>query len=205
MFGWRTRKRPPGRSTRCTSASAASTSSFVRKCSKTLLAKTTSTLAASRQPRSCAGPEWTCTSAAAWSRSRSSVSTAHFSPARMWFTNSQKPAPRSSTTASAAIHCWKKSAHRTRHTASFARRSAALKRVSYSSGVATPEASSERQHVPAEIAWKPAEQPEARLTMYTIAPHRGNLRETVAREERLHRDLEPELETVAALKAERGE
>src|SRR5262249_60032587 len=99
----------------------------------------------------------------------------------------------------------KRPAHGPPPPAPSARRSAALKRVSYSSEVATPEASSERQHVPAEVAWKPAEQPEARLTMYTIAPHRGNLREAVAREERLHRDLEPDLEAVAALEAERVE
>src|SRR5437016_6029840 len=56
MFGWRIRNRPPGRRTRCASRSAVRTSSLLVKCSKTLLAKTTSTLAAGRQPRSCALP-----------------------------------------------------------------------------------------------------------------------------------------------------
>ena len=51
MFGWRIRSRPPGRSTRRASASACSRCCLLGRCSKTLLAKTTSTVASASVSR----------------------------------------------------------------------------------------------------------------------------------------------------------
>src|SRR5262245_50247260 len=117
----------------------------------------------------------------------------------MWLMNSQKPAPRSSTASSGRTQRWKKSAQRTSQTRALAARSAASKRCAYSGCASTHQTFTQRQSVPTQIAGQPAHELEVGFPLFPIAPDRGDLRDPVAGQKRLHRDLQSQLEALVAL------
>src|SRR5207244_10684314 len=70
---------------------------------------------------------------------------------------------------------------------------------------ATEQSPAECQAIPAKVMGKPAHQAELGPAGDPVAPHRRDLRDPVAAEQRLHGDLERDLEAVTALDRERVE
>jgi len=70
---------------------------------------------------------------------------------------------------------------------------------------ATEQSPAECQAIPAKVMGKPAHQAELGAAGDPVAPHRRDLRDPVAAEQRLHGDLERDLEAVTALDRERVE
>src|SRR3989344_3256960 len=95
------------------SSTVITSSSLVGRCSKKLLAKTTSNLSLIFWARLTLLQATTCTSLAAYLRDSGLTSIAILFWALMLFINSQKPAPRSQIVSVVFMYFWKKSWQRT--------------------------------------------------------------------------------------------